>query len=155
MKEIDLNLVIANLENIRDTNWDHLTHFNKMVIEDALSLIEDEVITENNVSKVKDIYELGYYISQCRFKDRLLGFNDFLELVSGAGLGIVDTEQIYRRYLDADQFKAYQNDTLDMSKMRGYKRGLCDMYLQAEAYYKAFTLIFHIILDVIYPLTED
>ena len=88
MEEIDLNLVIANLESIRDTNWDQLTHFNKMVIEDALSLIEDEVITENNVTKVKDIYELGYYISQCRFKDRLLGFNDFLELVSGASLGI-------------------------------------------------------------------
>lgn len=155
MKEIDLNLVIANIESIRDTNWDHLTHFNKMVIEDALSLIEDEVITENNVTKVKDIYELGYYISQCRFKDRLLGFNDFLELVSGASLGICGTEEIYQRYLDAEQFKAYQNDTLDMSKMRGYKRGLCDMYLQAEAYYKAFTLIFHIILDVIYPLTED
>lgn len=155
MKEIDLNLVIKNIENIRDTNWEHLTHFNKMVIEDALSLIEDEVITENNVSKVKDIYELGYYISQCRFKDRLLGFNDFFELVSGASLGICGTEEIYQRYLDADQFKAYQNDTLDMSKMRGYKRGLCDVYLEAEAYHKAFTLIVHIILDVIYPLTED
>lgn len=155
MKNINLKLVIANIESIRDTNWDHLTHFNKMVIEDALSLIEDEVITENNVTKVKDIYELGYYISQCRFKDKLLGFNDFLELVSGASLGICGTEEIYQRYLDADQFKAYQNDTLDMSKMRGYKKGLCDMYLQAEAYYKAFTLISHIILDVIYPLTED
>lgn len=152
MKEIDLNLVIANLESIRDTNWDHLTHFNKMVIEDALSLIEDEVITENNVTKVKDIYELGYYISQCRFKDRLLGFNDFLELVSGASLGICCTEEIYQRYLDADQFKAYQNDTLDMSKMRGYKKGLCDMCLQAEAYYQAYTLILHIINDIIYGL---
>jgi hypothetical protein len=126
-----------------------------MVIEDALSLIEDEVITENNVSKVKDIYELGYYISQCRFKDKLLGFNDFLELVSGASLGICGTEEIYQKYLDADQFKAYQHDTLDMSKMRGYKKGLCDVYLEAEAYYKAFMLIHNIILDVIRPLTDD
>lgn len=141
---IDLKKVVADIETYSDKHFNELSHFNNRVIDDALYLLLDEVMNENDIDYVKDFTELSYYISQCRFK-RTLTYSDFVELVQGASLGICDTYKIYKRYLSPLEFEAYQNDTLDMSKMNGYKKGLCDIYLQADSLYNAYMLIRHFV----------
>ena len=98
------------------------------------------IFNENDIDFVKDTIELSYLVSQCRFK-RILNFSDFVELVSGASLGIVGTCETFKHYLKPSEFNDWENDLLDMSKMKGYKKGLCDIYLQADSLYKAYKLI--------------
>lgn len=141
---IDLKKIVADIETYSDKHFDELSYFNNRVIEDALYLLLDEVMNENDIDYVKDFTELSYYISQCRF-ERTLTYNDFVELVSGASIGIVGTYETYKHYLSFSEFEAYQNDTLDMSKMKGYKKGLCDIYLQADSLYNAYMLIRHFV----------
>lgn len=141
---IDLKKIVADIETYSDKHFDELSHFSNRVIDDALYLLLDEVMNENDIDYVKDFTELSYYISQCRF-ERTLTYNDFVELVSGASLGIVGTNETYKHYLSPLEFEAYENDTLDMSKMKGYKNGLCDIYLQADSLYNAYKLIRHFV----------
>lgn len=141
---IDLKKIVADIETYSDKHFNELSHFNNRVIDDALYLLLDEVMNENDIDYVKDFTELSYYISQCRF-ERTLTYNDFIELVSGASIGICGTYETYKHYLSPLEFEAYQNDTLDMSKMRGYNKGLCDIYLQAESLYNAYMLIRHFV----------
>ena len=141
---IDLKKIVADIETYSDKHFDELSHFSNRVIDDALYLLLDEVMNENDIDYIKDFTELSYYISQCRF-ERTLTYNDFVELVSGASLGIVGTNETYKHYLSPLEFEAYENDTLDMSKMKGYKNGLCDIYLQADSLYNAYKLIRHFV----------
>lgn len=137
---IDLKKIVADIETYSDKHFDELSYFNNRVIEDALYLLLDEVMNENDIDFVKDTTELSYLVSQCRFK-RILNFSDFVELVGGASLGIVCTDEIFKHYLKPSDFNDWKNDLLDMSKMKGYKKGLCDIYLQAESLYRAYKLI--------------
>ena len=121
-----------------------MSYFNNRVIEDALYLLEDEVISDG-VTEVNGAVDLAYHISQCRVKDRGLIFSDFVELVNGASLGIVGTYETFEKYLKPSDFEKWKNDELDMSKMRGYNKGLCDIYLQAESLYNAYKLIRHFV----------
>lgn len=139
---IDLKKIVSDIETYSDKHFDELSHFSNRVIDDALYLLLDEVMNENDIEYVKDFTELSYYISQCRF-NRTLTYSDFLELVQGASLGIVGTYKTYKHYLSPLEFEAYENDTLDMSKMKGYKNGLCDIYLQTDSLYNAYKLIRH------------
>ena len=141
---IDLKKIVADIETYSDKHFDELSYFNNRVIDDALYLLLDEVMNENDIEYVKDGVELSYYISQCRF-NRRLDFNDFVELVSGASLGIVGTAETFKHYLKPSDFEKWKNDELDMSKMRGYNKGLCDIYLQAESLYNAYKLIRHFV----------
>ena len=141
---IDLKKIVADIETYSDKHFNELSHFNNRVIDDALYLLLDEVMNENDVDYVKDFTELSYYISQCRF-ERTLTYNDFVELVSGASIGICGTYETYKHYLSPLEFEAYQNDTLDMSKMRGYNKGLCDIYLQAESICNAYMQLRHFV----------
>lgn len=137
---IDLKKIVSDIETYSDKHFDELSYFNNRVIEDALYLLLDEVMNENDIDFVKDTIELSYIVSQCRFK-RILNFSDFVELVGGASLGIVGTYETFKHYLKPSEFNAWENDLLDMSKMKGYKKGLCDIYLQAESLYRAYKLI--------------
>lgn len=137
---IDLNKIVSDIENYSDRHFDELSHFNNRVIDDALYLLLDEVMNENDIEYVKDGVELSYYISQCRF-NRRLDFNDFLELVSGASLGIVGTSETFKHYLTKEDFEKWKNDELDMTQFLGHKKGLEDIYLQAESLYNAYHLI--------------
>lgn len=141
---IDLNKIVSDIETYSDKHFDDLSYFNNRVIDDALYLLLDEVMNENDIDYVKDFTELSYYISQCRF-ERTLTYNDFVELVSGASLGIVGTYETFEKYLKPSDFEKWKNDELDMSKMRGYNKGLCDIYLQAESLYNAYKLIRHFV----------
>lgn len=137
---IDLKKIVSDIETYSDKHFDELSYFNNRVIEDALYLLLDEVMNENDIDFVKDTIELSYLVSQCRFK-RILNFSDFVELVGGASLGIVGTYETFKHYLKPSEFSDWENDLLDMSKMKGYKKGLCDIYLQAESLYRAYKLI--------------
>lgn len=135
---IDLNKIVSAIENYADTQ--ELSHMGKLIVDDALYLLIDEVIGEG-ITEVKTTVDLAYHISQCRVKDRGLTFNDFIELVSGASLGIVGTSETFKHYLTKEDFAKWQNDELDMSKFLGHKKGLEDIYLQAEYLYDAYHLI--------------
>ena len=135
---IDLNKVVSAIENY--ANSQELSHNGKLIVEDALYLLIDEVIDEG-ITEVNTIVDLAYHISQCRVENRGLTFNDFIELVSGASLGIVGTSETFKHCLTKEDFEKWQNDTLDMSKFLGHKKGLEDIYLQALFLYDAYHLI--------------
>lgn len=135
---IDLKKIVVAIENY--ANSQELSHNGKLIVEDALYLLEDEVISEG-VTEVNTIVDLAYHISQCRVKNRGLTFNDFIELVSGASLGIVGTAETFKHYLTEEDYAKWQTDTLDMSKFLGHKKSLEDIYLQAEYLYDAYHLI--------------
>lgn len=135
---IDLNKIVSAIENYADSQ--ELSHMGKLIVDDALYLLIDEVIGEG-VTEIKGIVDLAYHISQCRVKDRGLIFSDFVELVNGASLGIVGTDETFKHYLTKEDYAKWQNDTLDMSKFLGHKKGLEDIYLQAEYLYDAYHLI--------------
>lgn len=135
---IDLRKIASDIEVYKMSH--ELSHNAKLVIEDALYLLEDEVISEG-VTEVNNAVDIAYYISQCRVKDRGLIFSDFVELVNGASLGIVCTDEIFKHYLTEEDYAKWQNDILDMSKFLGHKKGLEDIYLQANFLYDAYHLI--------------
>lgn len=137
---IDLKKIVADIETYSDKYFDELSYFNNRVIEDALYLLLDEVMNENDIDFVQDTIELSYLVSQCRFK-RILNFSDFVELVGGASLGIVGTAETFKHYLKPSDFEKWKNDELDMTKFLGHKKGLEDIYLQAESLYNAYHLI--------------
>lgn len=135
---IDLKKIVSDIEVYKMSH--ELSHNAKLVIEDALYLLEDEVISEG-VTEINGSVDLAYYISQCRVKDRGLIFSDFVELVNGASLGIVGTYETFERYLKPSDFEKWKNDELDMTKFLGHKKGLEDIYLQANFLYDAYHLI--------------
>lgn len=135
---IDLKKVKLAIENYADSQ--ELSHNGKLIVDDALYLLIDEVM-DKGITEVNGAVDLAYHISQCRVKDRGLIFSDFVELVNGASLGIVCTDEIFKRYLTEEDYAKWQNDTLDMSKFLGHKKGLEDIYLQALFLYDAYHLI--------------
>lgn len=135
---IDLKKIVADIEVYKISH--ELSHNAKLVIEDALYLLKDEVISKG-ITEVNGAVDLAYHISQCRIQDRGLTFSDFVELVNGASLGICGTYETFKHYLTEEDFAKWQNDTLDMSKFLGHKKGLEDIYLQANFLYDAYHLI--------------
>lgn len=135
---IDLKKIVADIEVYKMSH--ELSHNAKLVVEDALYLLEDEVISEG-ITEVNNAVDIAYYISQCRVKDRGLIFSDFVELVNGASIGICGTYETFEHYLSEEDFAKWQNDTLDMTKFLGHKKGLEDIYLQALFLYDAYHLI--------------
>ena len=135
---IDLNKIVSAIENYADSQ--ELSHMGKLIVEDALYLLIDEVIDEG-VTEINTIVDLAYHISQCTVENRGLTFNDFIKLVGGASLGIVGTDETFKRYLSKEDYEKWQNDELDMSKLLGHKKGLEDIYLQAKYLYEAYHLI--------------
>lgn len=135
---IDLNKIVVAIENYADSQ--ELSHMGKLIVDDALYLLVDEVIGEG-ITEIKTTVDLAYHVSQCRVENRGLTFNDFVELVSGASLGIVGTYKTFKRYLTKEDFEKWENDTLDMSKFLGHKKGLEYIYLQAKYLYEGYHLI--------------
>ncbi|HIE2800040.1 TPA: hypothetical protein ACXLHF_003984 [Klebsiella pneumoniae] len=135
---IDLKKIVVAIENYADSQ--ELSHKGKLIVDDALYLLLDEVMDEG-ITEINGAVDLAYHISQCRVENRGLTFSDFVELVNGASLGIVCTDEIFKHYLTEEDYAKWQNDTLDMSKFLGHKKGLEDIYLQAEYLYDAYHLI--------------
>lgn len=135
---IDLNKIVSAIENYADSQ--ELSHVGKLIVDDALYLLVDEVIGEG-ITEINTIVDLAYHISQCTVQDRGLTFNDFVKLVSGASLGIVGTYETFERYLKPSDFEKWKNDELDMTKFLGHKKGLEDICLQAKYLYEAYHLI--------------
>lgn len=142
---IDLNLVLRELNHLKTIPTE--SHFNKMVIDDAISIIEDDVIQEYNVTSVNGIKDIIRMFSNKNFDDYLT-FNRVLYLVQGASIGLCSTYNIYKRYLSESDFELWKNDKLDLSKFEGHKHDLEDVYLETKALYKAFKLIERIVMTI-------
>lgn len=142
---IDLNLVLRELNHLKTIPTD--SHFNKMVIDDAVSIIEDDVIQEYNVTSVNGIKDIIRMFSNKNFDDYLT-FNRVLYLVQGSSIGLCSTYNIYKRYLSESDFELWKNDKLDLSKFEGHKHSLEDVYLESKALYKAFKLIERIVITI-------
>lgn len=135
---IDLKKVKLAIENYADSQ--ELSHNGKLIVEDALYLLVDEIM-DKGITEVNGAVDLAWHISTCTVQDRGLTFNDFIKLVGGASIGIVGTDKTFKRYLSKEDYEKWQNDELDMSKLLGHNKGLEDIYLQAEFLYDAYHLI--------------
>lgn len=142
MKQVNLKLVIAELEHLKDIS---VNYFARKSLEDAQDMIQ-EAMEENDVTYVSDITELALMISGNRFD--YLTSAKFRELIQGASIGLCCTFSIFNRYLSESDFELWKNDKLDMSHMQGYDKGLCDVYLEASAYYKGWCAIERIFRNI-------